>query len=120
MSTLWSVFFCIYFVVNFLFSLWVYNKTKPFYAPKFVLQENTTGTPELIDLHEKYKEFRKTDSLSFFRILFGINVFFWIRFIGAIISVATLTLCLLYILILYLVSSLVLKKLITENGSNLL
>ncbi len=64
-----------YVLFNFFFSLWVYNKSKPFYTLKLV---ELNG--EIVDIHQKYKDFSKKDKLSFIRIFIGINIFFWLKF----------------------------------------
>jgi hypothetical protein len=82
------IFLCIYFTVNFLLSLYLYNDLKRFHQAKKVI---TTGdTPELIDIHEKYKEFRRSDKLSYLRILLGLNLLFWPRIVLACLFTASL------------------------------
>ncbi len=79
MAALSITFLCIYLVINFLLSLFLYNDMKRFHRARKII---TTGeTPELIDIHEKYKEFRRSDKLSYFRILLGLNLVFWPRII---------------------------------------
>ncbi len=79
MAALSITFLCIYFVINFLLSLYLYNDMKRFHQARKII---TTGeTPELIDIHEKYKEFRRSDKLSYLRILLGLNLLFWPRII---------------------------------------
>jgi hypothetical protein len=85
--TFWWIILGCYILMNTLISLNVYYKIKKFYDPAF-------SNDDTINLHEKYEEFRKTDSLSFFRILIGINLFFWIK------ATVMLTSCVLLIVVL--------------------
>ena len=73
------IFVAIYFFINIIITLYVYNKSKAYYQPAYISQED--GSDIKVSLHDKYKEFKKNDKLSVFRIFIGLNVFFWIKLI---------------------------------------
>ncbi len=79
MASFWAVSLSIYFLLNFLLSLYVYFDIKKFYTKKNIITEGET--PELIDVHEKFKVFRRNDKFSFLRILLGLNLLFWPKLI---------------------------------------
>ena len=72
----WWIFLFVYIFFNFLLSLYVYNKSKKFYDPKSVYDENENCK---VDWHHKYRDFRKSDEFSWLRIFIGLNLFFWIK-----------------------------------------
>jgi hypothetical protein len=90
----WAVFLGIYVFINTLIALWVFFSLKKFYDPKFVEETKDDGTAQMIDLHKKYEAFRKTDKLSFLRILIGVNLFFFPKLISLVTIVAVLILVL--------------------------
>lgn len=59
----------IYFLVNFILSIYIYIKLYPFYDPK---KE---------EAHQKYYVFRRLDKLNYFRLLTGLLFLFWPRLI---------------------------------------
>jgi len=61
--------FFVYFLINFLLSLYIYKKLYPFYDPK---KES---------IHIKYSDFRRLDKLNYYRLLIGLIVLVWPRFI---------------------------------------
>lgn len=88
------LFLGVYIFINTLISIYVYLKSKPFYRPYYISTgEDFEKRKEC--LHEKNKEFKKNDQLSFLRIFIGVNLLFWVKFILLIIDAA----CLLVILL---------------------
>jgi hypothetical protein len=87
MAGTWSYFLSGYVLLNFFFALHIYFKSKKFYDPFYITSE---GSTEKINLHEKYSVYRKSDSLSFFRIFIGLNLLFWVKFILLILTSITL------------------------------
>ena len=79
MAGFWFVIFVTYFIINFFFSLYLYNDLRRFYQKRNIITDG--DTPELISIHDKYKEFRRNDSYSYLRILIGLNFLFWPKFI---------------------------------------
>jgi hypothetical protein len=75
----WSTYLWIYVLINFVLSLYIYYNQKKFYVKKFIKKERLT--PDLIDVHDEYPEFRKTDQLSYLRLFIGLNMFFWWKLI---------------------------------------
>ncbi len=87
------IFVGIYVFLNYLFTLYVYNQSKLFYQPAYVVHGD--GLEQRKEsLHDKYREFKKNDSLSFFRIFIGINLIFWVKFILLILTCITLIIAL--------------------------
>jgi hypothetical protein len=76
-----SLFLIIYFVYNIFLSYKIYKHTRSYFKP-IITDEPKTGTT--FNLHEKYVEFSRKDNVSYLRILFGMIILFWIRFIGLI------------------------------------
>lgn len=79
MNAILILFITIYVLLNLLFSLKIYFITKKFYTPKIIDNFTDETQEEKINVHDKYKEFNRNDTLSFFRIFIGINLFFWIK-----------------------------------------
>lgn len=92
-----------YIGLNFILSLVVYLRLKKYYDPFYISSEKN-GSVEKINLHEKYSEFRRNDSLSFFRLFIGMNLFFWIKFILLVLN------CVCCILFLKMISSCLKEK----------
>ena len=90
MGYCWAIFIGIYVFINTSFALWAYFKMKKFYEPKFVEETQDDGSVKMIDLHKKYEAFRKTDKLSFLRILIGTNLFFLPKLISLGITISLL------------------------------
>ena len=74
------IFVGIYLFVNFLITLYVYHKSKAFYKEAYITKEEGLEIRQ-VSLHDKYKEFKKYDKLSVFRIFIGINLLFWVKLI---------------------------------------
>ncbi len=89
------IFLGIYVFLNFLFSIYVYNKSKLFYQPAFIIHGDGLEKRKE-SLHEKYREFKKNDTLSFLRIFIGINLIFWVKFILLVLTCISLIIALRY------------------------
>jgi hypothetical protein len=86
----WVIFLGIYVFINTLIALYTYFKLKKFYDQKLVMETKENGEQEVVDLHQKYHVFRKTDKLSFLRLLIGVNLLFWPKLILMIIVITLL------------------------------
>jgi hypothetical protein len=67
--------------------LYFYKKSKSYYVKEKILPGQ-----EKVDAQKVYVEFIKYDKLSFWRIFFGMNFFFWIKFSGFISGASVLIL----------------------------
>lgn len=67
----------IYVGVNFVLSVLLYFSMKKFFSEKKLEKEG-----KLIDIHSEYPEFKRYDDqhFSYFRLFFGLNLFFWVKF----------------------------------------
>ena len=90
MDTGWAIFLGIYVFINTLMALYTYFKLKKFYDKKLIMETNENGEQEVVDLHQKYHVFRKTDKLSFPRILIGVNLLFWPKLLSMIVVITFL------------------------------
>ena len=71
----WLTLIFIYLFFHLLFSYALYRAQKKYYAPKVVTIQNKEGKNEIINMHDKYDEFARRDSISFFRIFIGSCLF---------------------------------------------
>jgi hypothetical protein len=82
----WSYIISLYIFLNFAFSLRVYFNSKRFYVPYYVTENGKT-----FDIHSKYPEFSKHDSISWLRIFLGLNLLVWFKFILLILACISCT-----------------------------
>lgn len=76
-----------YLTFNFILALLLYN-----YGKKFFYAQDARTYQD--DHHNKYKEFRRYEDLSFWRIFFGLTFLFWVRIISTITLSMGLWICL--------------------------
>ena len=70
-----------YIIFNFIWSVKLSKKYKKFIKEKPIFDEQTKQT---VNLHDLYPEFKRYDSISFYRIFLGLVFFFWFKMIVSI------------------------------------
>lgn len=83
----------VYVLGNFFLALKIYKEYNKYISPLLRYDEKTQ---QMINLHDLYPEFRKTDKVSFNRIFFGLIFFTWWKISFALIFIISLCLSLKY------------------------
>jgi hypothetical protein len=73
----------IYVSLALFIALFIYSEEKKYYVPHLIpfIDKDLSSPDQLINIHDKYPEFRKQDKLSFISLFVRVCVFFMIKMV---------------------------------------